>query len=71
MSRLPPTEEITREEIDANEKGSDRVANARFPTDGRTVIYRHESSVQVWSDFATAAVGQGIAPETSRVVLYV
>jgi hypothetical protein len=64
MSRLPPTEEITREEIDANEKGSDRVANTRFPTDGRTVIYRHESSVQVWSDFATDAVGQGIAPET-------
>ena len=29
------------------------------------MIYRHKSSVQVLSDFATAAVGQGIAPETS------
>ena len=64
MSRLPPTEDNIREETDAYEKGSDRVANTRFPTDGRTVIYRHESSVQVWSDFATAAVGQGIASET-------
>ena len=53
---------------DANEVGSDGVANTRFPTDGRTVIYRHKSSVQVLSDFATAAVGQGIAPETSVFV---
>ena len=29
------------------------------------MIYRHKSSVQVLSDLATAAVGQGIAPETS------
>ena len=29
------------------------------------MIYRHKSSVQVLSDFATAAVGQGIALETS------
>ena len=29
------------------------------------MIYRHKSSVQVLSDFATAAVGQGIAHETS------
>ena len=65
MSRLPPTEGNNHEETDANEVGSDRVANTRFPTDGHTVIYRHESSsVQVLSDFATAAVGQGIAPET-------
>ena len=66
MSRLPPTEDNTREETDANGKGSDRIESQihGFPTDGRTVIYRHESSVQVWSDFATAAVGQGIAPET-------
>ena len=71
MSRLPPTEDNTHEETDANEIGSGRVANTRFPTDGRTVIYRHESSVQVLSDFATAAVGQGIAPETCWVVLYV
>ena len=47
-----------------NEIGSDRVTNTRFPTDGRTVIYRHKSAVQVLSDFATAAVGQGISPET-------
>ena len=50
---------------DANEVGSDGVSNTWFLTDGRTVIYRHKSSVQVLSDFATAAVGQGIAPETS------
>ena len=48
----------------ANEVGSDGVANRRFPTDERTVSYRHKSSVQVLSDFASAAVGQGIAPET-------
>ena len=29
------------------------------------MIYRHKSSVQVLSDFATTAVGQGIASETS------